>query len=487
MFALNRIKQTYDTVKGSKAIGRINSIVSSGYGIAILALLTYVTFLYSLELVFYTLVAIYVLYISAFAEDLMPVMPLFVFCYVSPSTKNNVGVNEESIFYGATGTFVIVLAALSVLAMLIRIGLDKKMGYRRFFTQKRALLSGMLLLGAAYMLSGLGSEKYADVFKNNLRFAFIQFVSIFLLYFFFSATVDWKRADPKYLAWTGLFVSAVVTLELVYAYYTQGFGPDYTINHNVYVGWGISNNMGCMIMLGIPFCFYLATQYRHSEPFIVAALLFFVGTILTGSRAASLIAVGVFPVSFVHACKKSRFKATFARNAIAFWIIVTILVITYRTQIATVLDSIRDVYTVTEDGVVFGDAGRFPIYVDGFRAFLNAPVFGQTFYPQGYSIGHFSTVEAFNSFFPPRWHNTVIQILASCGIVGMIAYSIHRLQTIKLFVEKYNHFSCFVAIVLIALLSNSLLDCHLFNVGPAFLYSMALAFVEFSEDETKNP
>lgn len=476
----NNIKIAYDKTKDSAVIGRINAIISSGFGIAIFSLLTILSFWFSLELYLYALVAIYVVYVSAFADDLMPIMPWFLLCYVSPSTKNNVGVNETSIFYGATGKFVIVLAAVAVLAMLIRIGLDKGMGYKRMFTQKRALLNGMLALGATYLLSGVGSEKYFDVFERNLLFSFIQFMSIFLLYFFFSATVDWKRADPKYFAWTGLFVSAVVVLELIYAYHTQGFGPNHSINHSVYVGWGISNNMGCMIMLGIPFCFYLSTAYKRSAPFMWIALILLFGTIFTGSRAASLIALGIFPISYAYAFKKCRDKAAFLRSSLLLLIIVVIFAIVYRELIANLLQSIPNIYTVTDDGVVYGDAGRFPIYLDGLRAFFNAPIFGQTFYPQGYDIGHFSTVEAFNSFFPPRWHNTVIQILASCGVVGMVAYSVHRIQTIKLFAERRNPFNTFTAIVLIALLANSLLDCHLFNVGPAFLYSMALAFAEFS-------
>jgi hypothetical protein len=56
-------------------------------------------------------------------------------------------------------------------------------------------------------------------------------------------------------------------------------------------------------------------------------------------------------------------------------------------------------------------------------------------------------------------------------------------QTVKLFVKNRNTFKTFVGFAVAALLVNSLLDCHMFNVGPVFLYSMALAFAEFGKED----
>ena len=115
----------------------------------------------------------------------------------------------------------------------------------------------------------------------------------------------------------------------------------------------------------------------------------------------------------------------------------------------------------------------------GICQFLNEPVFGGSFFPQGsYVPWDWANLEAFSSFFPPRWHNTLVQVLASCGTVGITAYLIHRYRTVKLFWQRRSVEHTFLAVSLGVLLCAGLLDCHFFNVGPVLFYSMALAFAE---------
>ena len=87
-------------------------------------------------------------------------------------------------------------------------------------------------------------------------------------------------------------------------------------------------------------------------------------------------------------------------------------------------------------------------------------------------------VEKIKAVLPARWHNTVIQLLASCGLVGLMCYSFHRLQTLRLFWKKRKTDILFIGISLLSLLIMSLLDCHFFNIGPTLFYSIALAFAE---------
>ena len=131
---------------------------------------------------------------------------------------------------------------------------------------------------------------------------------------------------------------------------------------------------------------------------------------------------------------------------------------------------------------LLNDSGRFNLYKAGLKVFLDNPIFGQTFYPAAGSMPEFSDVEAFSSFFPPRWHNTVVQMLASCGAVGMLAYSFHRLDTIIYYFKHRTVSNTFIAISILTLLGMSLLDCHFFNVAPVFFYSMALTVMEYGRE-----
>ena len=94
-----------------------------------------------------------------------------------------------------------------------------------------------------------------------------------------------------------------------------------------------------------------------------------------------------------------------------------------------------------------------------------------------------SQLDNFTALFPPRWHNTIIQLLATGGVVCLFGYVVHRVQTVKLFLKNPSGDKTFVALSILALLLTSLLDCHFFNVGPVLLYSAMLAFTEFKLDK----
>ena len=76
------------------------------------------------------------------------------------------------------------------------------------------------------------------------------------------------------------------------------------------------------------------------------------------------------------------------------------------------------------------------------------------------------------------WHNTPLQVMATGGLLCFIAYTVHRIQTIKLIIKKRNLENGFIALCIISLLLMSLLDCYFFQLGPMLLYSSAFAFME---------
>ena len=136
---------------------------------------------------------------------------------------------------------------------------------------------------------------------------------------------------------------------------------------------------------------------------------------------------------------------------------------------------------------MFNDAHRFETYGEGLKVFLQYPFFGESFFHESFSPDAFSIVTAFSNFFPARWHNTIIQLLASCGICGLGAYLFHRIQTLRLFFTKRSILKTFIGVGVILLLLMSLLDCHLFNLGPAFFYAICLLFAEQTPADEKRP
>ena len=184
-----------------------------------------------------------------------------------------------------------------------------------------------------------------------------------------------------------------------------------------------------------------------------------------------LVAVAVYAVcAFMLLRRKEDRKSNLLVYAVIAGVVLLLCVIFFRKLMDIFALFIEELFIMSERDNLVGY---------GFKQYLANPVFGGSFFPQGeYVPWDWSTSDAFSSFFPPRWHNTLIQMLASCGIVGFVTYAYHRYQTVKLMLSNRSTEKLFIGLYLVSLLACSLMDCHFFNVGPVLFYSMALAVAE---------
>lgn len=462
-------------LRNQPRIRGINAFMRSPWFVILIAVLSAASSLFSLELPVYTLFVAFVAYLCLFGDDLLPVMPMAICCYIAPSPGNNPGRNETSVFYGANGgIYLLVLAGILAVCLIFRLATDPDFGGNRFFTVKRKLLPGMLLLGGAYLLSGLGMDGYGEVFGSNLLFAFIQFAAVFGLYFLFTGAVKWERAPKSYLAWTAVAVGFVVLAQLLENYISGRIFMDGTSTIDrelMHTGWGMHNNIGVMMALCMPFAFYLAARHRRGWVFTILATVLLLGVIASCSRTSMIVAMIAYGVCVVILMRRSGDKKLFLKvfGLVAAAVSVVLILM---------WDRLMDVFQLFFDELLI-ISSRDKIYVNGLKQFLQYPVFGGSFYPQTeYVPWDWAELEEFSSFFPPRWHNTWVQIAASCGVAGLAAYVFHRIQTVRLLVRDGSEEKLFIAISLVVLLASGLLDCHFFNVGPVLFYSMALAFAE---------
>lgn len=468
---------------------RINYFLYSPLNIILWTVLAFVAFVFSAELVFYTLVVIYAVYVIALSYDLAPIMPLFPLCYVVVSKENNPGMSDQGLFYGESANCILILAGIVIITLLLRISVDKTIGWKNFVKKPRVLLPGVVALSLAYLLSGIGSSHYLECIKQNLVFSFIQIVAIGLLYIVFSATVKWNDFNSEYLAWIGLTTGLLVFAELFWIYFTQDVMQEGVIvRANIWNGWGVYNNIGAMIAMAIPFAFYFACEKRNSGIYLLLAILLMIGVIFSCSRGSIVFATVSFFISFFYTFIKAKSKKQFRMVSVVSGTVFVLVGVVHSDRLQEIFMSVPDIFNIVDGEMFFNDSDRIEIYVEGLKAFLKNPIFGQSFYSIDYKLPDFSELETFSSFFPARWHNTIIQLLASCGIVGLLAYLFHRYQTIQLIIKKHTTINIYIGIYIFTLISLSMVDCHFFNVGPTLFYSMALAVMEYgqSSDQAVN-
>ena len=456
----------------------INRFLYSPAYFLYLGVLIVLSNVFGTEFFSYTMVLITATYITLFARDLLPMMPMFVLCYVSPSMENNPGQNEASIFTFAGGGMYLLVFLMVVAACLVyRLITDPDFGGKRFLTKKRSLLSGMLILGAAYAISGLGSGQWAQYGWRNLLFAFLQLASIAGIYYLFSGAVRWELAPKAYLFWTGMCLGYVLLAELAGIYIKQDVIVNGEIQRiRIITGWGHYNNIGNMFAMAIPLTFFLTGKGKFAWFAYISAFLFCMGLVLTCSRGSILIGVPIYVAAYVLSLVHSRH----ARSMKGMHIFHAAIILAPVLALIIFDDELLQMFQTL--GNLTGDPSfkeRLNTYAEGFRQFRQFPLFGGSFFPLKEDLYTWATSSSFTYLFPPRWHNTLIQLLASGGIVCLLAYLFHRYQTVKLFAKNGTSEKLFVALSIGAMLLTSMVDCHFFNLGPALLYSAMLAVVEF--------
>lgn len=460
----------------SPAAVAVNAFLRSPGYIIWMSVLAALSGIFGLELVVYTVFVLAACYICLLGDDLLPMMPLVILCYLAPSRANNPGRNPDSIFYPQNGgIYLMILAAAFVACLVFRLATDEEIGRGAFLRKKRTLLSGMLVLGVAYMLGGIGLENYAEVAGQTVLFGLVQFASVTVMYFLFTGAVKWEKAPKHYLAWVGMCAGLVVLAQLIENYFSGRLFIEGTLaidRENIATGWGMHNNVGGMMAMMVPFCFYLACREKHGWIYNLLAILLTVGVVLSCSRSSMLMAAAAFALcAVILLARFDKGHKNLLLYGAAAVVLLAVLVI-FR-------EKLLDLFSKFLSNDLTAVSSRDKLIVNGFKQFLTHPVFGGSFFPQGdYVPWDWAELEAFSSFFPPRWHNTLIQMLASCGAVGIAAYAIHRVQTVKLFWQNRSMEKMFIAVFVAVLLGASLLDCHFFNVGPTMFYSMALAFAE---------
>lgn len=467
-----------DRLRQTRHILLLDGFLRSPAYIISISILTVICNLLQMDILLYTVVVFLAVSICLFGSDLLALMPLVILCYVAPSPQNNPGhgANKGSIFrVGNGGIYLFVLLILFFAALLYRLATDPDFGGWKFLRAKRQLINGMLLLSGAYLLSGLGMEEYRELFQRNLVFSLLQAASVTALYFLFTGSVKWDTVSKEYFAWIGLCVGFVIIPQLMENYLSgRAFidGTKIIDRELIYTGWGMHNNIGGMMAMMIPFPFYLACHRKHGWFYNGLATVLIVSVMLSCSRTSMVVG------GFVYCCcavillvrRKDQRIWNLGLYLLALGVGIGFAIVFY--------DRLRRIFDLFYEEL-FLISQRDNLFYYGNKQFMSHPLFGGSFFPQGkYVPWDWSTSKAFSAFFPPRWHNTIVQLGASCGMVGLLTYIIHRVETGILLLKNRTPEKTFIAIYIFCLLACSLMDCHFFNVGPVLFYSMALAFAE---------
>lgn len=469
----------FPKIKENKWVNTIFAFLYSRYYPFAAAAAMVLSNLFGLELPVYYLFLAIAVFTVLFGKDMLPTLPLACCGYMTFSERNNPAHHVDTSYFRTTAGIaqLFVIAGVVAVLFIARFVFDFiKHPERRKFP---LLTFGFVALGITYLLGGLFSEYYSG---KTVLFGLVQIISISFFYFYFFFTVEWDSAPRGYFGFVFTAIAVGLVIEVIGMYFEPTlWTEDGTfIRGNLVTGWGLYNNVGGMIALCLPAPFYLATREKNGWIYNLLGNVVLLGLVLTQSRSSILVGGIIYLACAVLVLLKTKGRARISHLIVygAMLFAVLLCIIALRERVVDIF------YSIVQIG--FDDNGRFEIYRNGFEQFLDHPFFGNGFYEcTAWQLGTGHLGE--DAFLPPRYHNTIVQLLASCGIVSLLAYLFHRVQTAFIIFRRRSTEKFFIGLCVLALALASLLDCHFFNFGPGLLYACLLVMAEKGVQEIPSP
>jgi hypothetical protein len=157
-------------------------------------------------------------------------------------------------------------------------------------------------------------------------------------------------------------------------------------------GWGMHNNIGCMMAIMMPFGFYLASVHKKGWLFHLMGSGLLLGTMLSCSRTSMFVAMLAYLLCAVLLLRNPQSRRTNLWVYIGSVAAAAVVAILLADKIWSVFERF-----ISQMGNI---SQRDNLIHYGIRQFLEEPLFGGSFYPQGkYVPWDWSNLDSFSSFF----------------------------------------------------------------------------------------
>jgi len=390
----------------------------------------------------------------------MPILGLVFTVAAKDYTPSDNGYAER--FLNPAVLVVGTVVALALIGALIFFLIRNRKRCNRL--QKNGIWISAVIFCVAMLFNGAFSANYT---LQNILYVLLFSAAFLAIYFLFALYMPFDSKAIDYLMYCFVLAGLVICAELVTAYFTTVAISNGTVDKgSVVLGWGIWTAIGGMLAFLMPACFYFAASHKHGWIAFALGLFEYLCVFLSQSRGAFLFGTVALILCLAYLFFKGKNRKQnriFTSVLFALGLLVAIL---FFDKIKTLLGNVTNLELF--------DNGRFWKWEIGIDHFLTYPVFGSGFYDS------FVDPAFEHGFDPYLYHNTVVQMLGACGIVGLIAYLYHRFQTMRLLFKHITPCKIFITIAFVAFLGFNLLDVLFFKFYPTFFYALMLLCAEHS-------
>ena len=451
------MKEKLDKLVGSRFGGYADKFLNSPWYCVTVGVICLLSHFFDIPVVGAAFLTVLLVASLVFCKNSFTLVPFFLMCafVMSVNTQPDTGYYNTPLRISVL-CILLVFAAAALVFNLVYYGKWKKIFKRAYFTFSLCMLTVVLLMG------GMGTEWYT--FSGAATAASIG-LATFLPYSLLVNCGEYNgRKSIEYFAWAVIVAALVIGADFArqYVVHDLGFHPDAAaIKDSLKLGFVGPNTGSAIATIAIPLTFYLVYTYRRGFLFVPLICLELFIIVMAVSRASFVVAApGTFIVAVVLCFKKKNGRLGYW---IAFGIVcvaVFAICIVLRHELA---DIIKNLFAGNTTG-----SGRTTLWKDGYSAWKSFPVFG---------IGIWFL--RMNEHWFYSFHCTPLTYLFCAGVFGLMAYIYHRYKTVRvMFSARLTKERVFIALTVLAMLCNALLDIAMTSPTHLLYYAVMLALIE---------
>lgn len=294
----------------------------------------------------------------------------------------------------------------------------------------------------------------------------------YLVYFILTnGGFEIKKSDLPEISKIATYVMLTLTIEIFTIYFRFGFEKVINYKKLINLGWGYSNFIAVIFVLLLPIAFYKYLKQKK----ITYYLLFFdllnlIGLLLTLSRGAIvgfLFAFSLFTILFL----RKRFFVKLI-NFLYFSLILILLIYFFYKPLFYQMKKIVILFFTSKE--MYDAPNRLPLYKVAVKSFLDKPIFGH-----GLKASKYLIYQHLDGRINAHFHNFILQIASTLGIVGLILFSFIVIKWLKILYLPKDKFVVCSTLSIIGALTHQLVDVSfdLFYFGIYFYGIFALVEV----------
>lgn len=335
-----------------------------------------------------------------------------------------------------------------------------------------AMFWAIALYAIALILGGVGYISIQDYLKiPALYYVILLGPGMLCFYIFYQAylTRD-TRESVDYFARAMVALGVTILLIWVSQYYV-----DFKAGKDIGIFFPyrqFKNNLGNYTLLTMPFAFYLATKRKglNSAILFMLGVLQYVALVLSACRGGTVMATVLMPFIVIYSLvvsSKTNRKIFVAQLVLVVAVAVLLMALNFE----AVLNKLASL-------IANGTSGRNELYAEAIRNFKAHPLNGVGI---GYLNPEVYPLKEMSMFW---YHSTILQVIASMGIIGLIAWLYMTIVRLGVLAKK-DKFNMFMLFAFLGFEGYSMINTGDFSPLP-FVTMLTFMFVLCAKHNAAN-